>query len=483
MRTAVSALVVMVGTVVGGAGWGAAPLPPGPPAPGACEVACDYTTGNHCPIVRESTLTPFPYDAETLVTLEAYVISCAGEWDGPGGCYEARVKKAVDELITPSKAIADVSDRAALLPDGARAQCADREPENAQRAVDEAAAWCVLGQDECIEGLREAHRALHGMPSWAACVERMERYADANAGRVICAEDERPAEAPTLEPRREPKPEVTRDPKPEARREPKPARPLEVVRVERGRVRGGEVAPPRDPLIADMQPEGPRTDIEAGTRPEPRDLSDRRKGQFELVFAPFSGSMTMRDPGSDVEYSPNMASIGFGVDVVLSLSDDLVLELGLWGRAAFASTAVGEAITAGLEQLNIDTGTGLSFDLEPSVTLLSEYVGIGAVVDMRWDTVGITNTSGLVSTANNGAAGGLRLVAGLGLLARELRLVGSLDLMFIGAGSTAVRGAIQGEIGPFVLTGSYRQYFRLGSAAEAYLVDDLSLTLGYRSVF
>lgn len=474
MRTAVSGMIVMVGVALGGASWGAAPLPPGPPAPGACEAACDYTTGDHCPVVRESTLTPFPYDAETLVTLEAYVISCAGEWDGPGGCYEARVKKAVDELITPSKAIADVSDRAALLPDVAQGECASREPENAQRAVDEAAAWCVLGRDECVEGLREAHRALHGMPAWAACVERMERYADANAGRVICGEDE--GEAPRLEPMREPKPEVKREPKPE--------RPLEVVRVDRGRVRGGEQAPPpRDPLIADMQTEAPRTDIEAGTRPEPRDLSDRRKGQFELVFAPFSGSLTMRDPGTDVEYSPNMASIGFGVDVVLSLSDDLALELGLWGRAAFASTAVGEAITAGLEQLNIDTGTALSFDLEPSVTLLSEYVGIGAVVDMRWDTVGITNTSGLVSTANNGAAGGLRLVAGLGLLARELRLVGSLDLMFIGAGSTAVRAAIQGEIGPFILSGGYRQYFRLGSATEAYLVDDLSLTLGYRAVF
>ncbi len=482
MRTAVGGWVVMVG--LAGTGWGAAPLPPGPPAPGACEDACDYTTGDHCPIVRESALTPFPYDAETLVTLEAYVISCAGEWDGPGGCYEARVKKAVDELIAPSKAIVDVSDRAALLPDRARDQCAEREPENAQRAVDEAAAWCVIGRDECVEGLREAHRALRAMPAWAACVERMERYADANAGRVICAEHEREP-APRIT-----EPNVPNEPRPAPKREVVRERPLEVVRVDRGRVRGGEVGGEvgpepalREPLIAGMQAERPRADIEDAVRPAPRDLSDRRKGQFELTFAPFSGTLTMRDPGSDVQYSPNMASIGVGVDIVLKLSDDLVLELGLWGRAAFASTAVGEAITAGLEQLNIDTGTALSFDVEPSVTLLSEYVGVGAVVDLRWDTVAITDTSGLVSTANNGAAAGLRFVAGLGLLARELRLVGSLDLMFIGAGSTAVRAAIQGEIGPFILSGGYRQYFRLGSATEAYLVDDLSLTLGYRSVF
>ena len=71
----------------------------------------------------------------------------------------------------------------------------------------------------------------------------------------------------------------------------------------------------------------------------------------------------------------------------------------------------------------------------------------------------------------------------VGVLERDMRLLFSLDLMFIATESTVVRAALQAEIGPFVLVGAYREHYRLGATTEAYIVDDLQLTLGYRMVF
>jgi len=511
------------------------PLPPGPPAPRereaarreSCEPPCDYVTGANCIAVRANSLTVFPYDSETLVNLEAYAVACPSEWEGAGGCYESRIKKAVDELMGPSQAIADTALHASLLPDVAREQCQDLEPANAQRAVDETAAWCVTGRDECIESLREAHRVLSSMPAWAICVGRMEAWADENERResktdcdptepyampeprakerapVVAPVATRPATAPPTESRGllDPPAKVESP----ARRQQEPpvlevvyAKPTPPHKRAPGRSEQPKSptppTPPNDPLLADQvasrEPRfapssAPDTTTESSAVTQPGGIDDgRRGGQFELLFAPFSGVITLRDPGTGVEHRPMMASIGAGLDVVLDLSPAFGLELGFAARGSFASTALEQAVSLSLDQLNVQTGTAFVFELQPTVTLLSEYLGIGIVSDFRWDTVGITSANtGLVSTKSSGGAGGLRLLAGLGVLERDMSLVFTLDWMFIATQATALRAALQADIGPFVLVGSYRQHYRLGAATEAYVADDIQLTLGYRSVF
>ena len=476
------------------------PLPPGPPSPrGMCEPACDYASGAGCPEVSVESLTVYPYDGESLTNLEAYAVACPSEWEGPGGCYEARIRKAVDELLDASKAISDTALRASLLPDAARHECERFEPLNAQRAVDEAPAWCVTGREECIEALRDAHRVLMVMPTWATCVQRMEAYADENARRETRNDCEpaplEPAPAPRLSarsptPARTPTPALAPPPQSRGILDP-PV--LEVVHARpvppRRRAPAPDPSPPaNDPLLADQiaaRAPAPDTATVSSLQTQPKGIDDgRRGGQFELLFAPFSGVLTIRDPATKAEHRPLMASIGMGLDVVLELSPAFGLEFGLAGRGSFASTALQQAVSLGLAELDIATGTAFVFEIEPSVTLLSEYLGIGMVADYRWDTIGITSaTAGLVSTKSSGGAGGLRLLAGLGVLERDMRLLFTLDWMFVATESTVIRASLQGEIGPFVLVGSYREHYRLGTTTEAYVADDLQLTLGYRMMF
>jgi len=364
------------------------------------------------------------------------------------------------------------------------------------------------------------------MPAWATCVARMEAYADENARREARTDCEpaplEPAPAPRVKasppatqpppnspdrlrlplpnsralldpPPKAPEPVVSvpeRQPKSESSRKAEREPPvLEVVYAKP--VPARRPAPlPDDRLLADQiavrEPRNaPDRSIVSGTRTPPEGIDEgRRGGQFELLFAPFSGVLTIRDPATAAEHRPLMASIGIGIDVVLELSPAFGLELALAGRGSFASTALQQAVSLSLDELAVDTGTAFVFEIEPSATLLSEYLGIGLVTEYRWDTIGITSaTTGLVSTKSSGGAGGLRLLAGLGVLERDMRLLFTLDWLFIATESTVIRAALQAEIGPFVLIGSYRQHYRLGATTEAYVVDDMQLTLGYRMVF
>jgi hypothetical protein len=217
--------------------------------------------------------------------------------------------------------------------------------------------------------------------------------------------------------------------------------------------------------------------------PAPRAATEcRREGQLEIGVTPFSGVITVRDPATDADHHPNVASLVVGVDVITALDDDLAIEFGLNARAAFGSTAVGQV--GNLEDLKTETGTAFFVDIEPTVSLLSQYLGCAVVADFRWDSISVTSaTHGLTSSKASGGGGGLRLLAGLGMLERDMRLTASVDWLFVATESTAIRAAIQGDIGPVMLIGSYRQHFRLGAAGDGYLVDELQLTLGYRGAF
>lgn len=491
---------------------GPAPLPKEGPAPehrvaprphDDCGeiVLCDYASGAGCPAVGELAIGLDPFAGEKLTGLEAWATGCRGPWEGNSGCYELHIRREVDELVPVSTAIGAASEREMLLPDAARTSCAVLAPARAQEAIDEAPAWCVVGRDECVAALREARRVLDALPSWMECVERMGRWSKENARReserLAC--ENAPDEIAAPEPSREPVRDSGRDSGREPVREPaapeRVAAPKRVVTMGPGRVRDVLVPnapkeqPPGDEL-ADTTP--PRYDPEApdttmhqtgNTRPEPID-DQRRDGQVDFVVAPFSGVLTLRDPGTGAEHRPMTASIGLGVDVVLDLSSSLALELGLAGRASFGSTALEQAVSLGLDELAIETGTAFMFELEPTAILLSQYVGFGIVAEARWDTIGVTSaTTGLVSTKRDGAAGGMRFVLGLGLLEREMRLVGSLDWIFVGSDQSYMRAQIEADLHAFVLTGAYRQHYRLGGALDAHIVDDMQLSLGYRVAF
>ncbi len=482
------------------------------PAP-SCErefPRCDYPTGRGC-----LAHTPSPpdarFDPEAVRAVEAFARTCDIAWDGPKGCYEAGVKVEVDRLIETSRAYAEVDGRALFLPEAARLACEPELPPRAKAAIDEAPAWCAIGRAECVEGLKAARLALEGLPAWAACVERMQRYVAANerldAERAACrarmpapapapapapvtARAPSPTPAPTLapSPAPAPAPRLDADPPlaPTPSRQPA-ARPRRVVEITRGRVIDPVPLADLGPRVANRPaPAEPPLDTTSQRHdaPPPTPPDARRKGQFELGVTPFSGTLTLRDPATGVEHSPMMASVSVGVDVVLRLSPDLFLELSLTGRAAFASTAVERAISVSLDEVETETGTVFVVDLEPTVAILSEHLGAAIVADYRWDSIGVTSTAaGLVSTRASGGGGGLRFIAGFGLLEPDYRLVAALDFLFVGTEATAVRASIQGDIGPVMLLGAYRQHFRLGRFPDAYLVDELQLTLGYRAAF
>ena len=380
-------------------------------------------------------------DAETFARLEAWAETCAGPWEGTSGCYEARIRTALEGLPEAARAVDALAGRSLLLPDEAHERCLASRPKNARGALDEASAWCAAGRDECVEALREVRRVLLAMPAWEGCIERME-------GR---------ANAPP--------------PSPPSPAKPAPPSPL--------------ASEPEPPPTDDPIKTTPDTATISGTRTHPKGIDDgRREGQLAITVAPFSGVLTLRDPATGAEHRPMLASVGLGVSGVLELSEAIGLELGLGARASFGSTAMGQAVAVSLDELETETGTAIVVELEPTAIVLSQYLGAGLVVGVRWDTIGVTSlANGLTSHEISGAAAGLRVVLGLGLLERDMRLVGNLDWIFIGAGSTVLRAALQAELGPLLVAGAYRQHFRLGAATDAWVVDELQLTLGYRAAF
>lgn len=521
MRTGL--LLAFVGTSAvlalgaGPASRAAAPLPVAPPAPAPAErcedvARCDYATGAGCGVEPPETLTIYPHDAETFARLEAYAESCQGRpWEGADGCLKGRLEAALAGLVGTLADHDELVARALLLPQEAGRICAGAHPANARGALEEASGWCAMGREECIEALREVRRVLLGMPAWVECLERMEAYAQENARNALAHEhclatsrndDHRsdtpapsptpalapsptpalaPSPTPTLEPSRSPalgpSPTPALAPTPTPALAPTPrARPLVVIATP---------VPDRTPLADTPPSPHPDTSTLEEIRTAPRAVDDgRRDGQFEITVVPLSGVLRIRDPATGAEHRPLIASIGAGLDVALALSEDIALELGLSARGSFASTAMGQAATATLDELETETGSAVVIELEPTVALLSQYVGAGLVVGVRWDTIGVTSLeNGLASHATSGAAAGLRLLLGLGLLERDLRLVGHVDYLFVGTEETVLRAGVQADLGPLLVSGDYRQHFRLGAPDQAWLVDELQLTLGYRGAF
>jgi len=488
-------LSVVLGLCVARPVRAASPRPATPPAPAPterCEALsrCDYATGAGCRVAPPETLTIYPHDAETFARLEAVAESCEGKpWVGPEGCLEGRIRAALGGLGQTAREVDDLAARALLLPEVAGRVCASVHPVNARGALDEAPSWCEMGREECVEALREVRRVLLAMPAWVGCIERMEAYAQENARNTLAHEHclatrSAPAAAgapvPAPAPAPTPARALTPAPAPAPALAPTPTspRPRPVVVI-------ATPVPDRSPLDG-APPEGtPDSSTVSRTRTGPEAIDDeRRTGQLEVTVTPLSGVLTIRDPATGAEHRPLIASLGAGLDVALALSDGLALELGLSARGSFASTAMGQAATASLDELETETGSAIVIELEPTAILLSQYVGAGFVVGVRWDTIGVTSlANGLTSHETSGAAGGLRLVFGLGLLERELRLVGHLDYLFIGTDATVLRAGVQADLGPLLVAGGYRQYFRLGGASQAWVMDELQLTFGYRGAF
>lgn len=489
MRTGL--LLAFVGTSAvlalgaGPASRAAAPLPVAPPAPAPAErcedvARCDYATGAGCGVEPPETLTIYPHDAETFARLEAYAESCQGRpWEGADGCLKGRLEAALAGLVGTLADHDELVARALLLPQEAGRICAGAHPANARGALEEASGWCAMGREECIEALREVRRVLLGMPAWVECLERMEAYAQENARNALahehCLATSRNDDHRSDTPAPSPTPALAPTPTPALAPTPR-ARPLVVIATP---------VPDRTPLADTPPSPHPDTSTLEEIRTAPRAVDDgRRDGQFEITVVPLSGVLRIRDPATGAEHRPLIASIGAGLDVALALSEDIALELGLSARGSFASTAMGQAATATLDELETETGSAVVIELEPTVALLSQYVGAGLVVGVRWDTIGVTSLeNGLASHATSGAAAGLRLLLGLGLLERDLRLVGHVDYLFVGTEETVLRAGVQADLGPLLVSGDYRQHFRLGAPDQAWLVDELQLTLGYRGAF
>lgn len=432
---------------------------------------CDYLTGAGCQDSVEETDTIFPMEVESLTTITAHAKACA-LWHGPTGCYQKHIKGETADLPLVAAEVAAVQQRFDALPEAAQRVCLGQRPTLSESAVDDIAAWCVTGQEECVGALQAARVMLGGMQAWAACVERMETHVAENtrlaALPAVCVD--LPAPAPV------------------AAAKPVEPRPLEVVEAQSNGVflprRAHEVEPLAPPEHDVARYDGAPMGSAIVSVQKPRAQTETRRGQVELSVAPFSGVIGIRDPGTDADYQPLSASVALGLAVVIDLPASLGLELGVTGRGAFASTALQQAATTALADLDTESGTAFVADIEPTFTLLSEYLGIGVVSDFRWDSIGITSSStGLVQTDDAGVAGGMRLIAGYGLLKKDLRFLGMVDYLFAGAGNGVWRATLRAELGPALITGQYVQYFGIADEGDAHLVDQLQVTLGFRMVF
>jgi len=482
---------------------------------GHCEPrpACAIASGEGCLDAYEPVDTIFALEVESIDRTGDRVRRCAGRWLGERGCYTTQIAKDLSDLGLVAIEIAGVEARWRALPEVARRACEAARPALATRALGEVDGWCRVGQGECAGAIDLARIVLKGMDPWHTCVERMEsrvvesaRRAPLPCAREAAAVAVRPAPLPVAAPASEPT--VTRaEPAPE----PSVVRPLKVVEARPIRTvevggQPGSVGPSRieaEPLAG----YGPRpaparppeatalaTTARAGASgattttsaqlEQPRAKTERRAGQVELSLAPFSGVLSITDPATQAEYEPLAASVALAVSVVASIASGVDLEIALTGRGTFASTALMDAATTGLDELDTESGSALVLQIEPAVTVLSRYVGVGIVTDFRWDSVGVSSiTTGIVRTDSAGVAAGARFVVGLGLLASDLRLLGLLDYLFVGTDEDAVRVGLRAELGPALITGSYTRYAPLGEATDARVVDNLQLTLGFRMVF
>lgn len=335
-------------------------------------------------------------------------------------------------------------------------------------------------------------RAPEGVPS-----ARSADQAPAPEARGVVPASRTASAPPSSTPASAPEPSLMATPEPAAaenvRARPAPASPklIEVIATPTS-VTPAPTAiyePPAEPRVAQAdvarpdETTGPVGSAVATAAPRPPE-SERRKGEISLSLAPFSGVMTIRDPATKAEYQPLSASVALGLDVVLELTHGLDLELGVAGRGTFASTALEQAATTPLDQLATSSGTALLVEIEPSLTLLSQYVGVGFVSDFRWDSVGVTSaTTGLVTSKGDGVATGVRLVAGFGLLDHDLRFLGTLDYLFGGAADGQWRAGLRADLGACVISGTYEQYFQLVDDTAGRAVDHLQLTVGFRMPF
>ncbi len=479
--------------------WGASGVHATPEA--QCGPApCDVTAGTGCSDAYEPAETIFPLEVESIERVTRRVAQCSGPWHGDGGCYAREIRKDLSDLGLVADEIDQVDARGTALPDPARTACDRVRPELATRAIDEVETWCRVGQGECAGALDLARVVLRGMDRWHSCVERMEARLAENARHDAraCATSvptPSPTPAPTVvapvaptvaAPTAAPPSDQTMAPK----REPTvvEAKPLRVVEAQPLASYGPRPAPP---TAVAASPTVPRAHVDAGPTQgtiaqlePPKVTAERRTGQFELSLAPFSGVLTIRDPIIGADYSPLAAGVAVGLNVVADVADGIDLEFALAGRGTFASSALQQAATVGLDELATESGTALVLHVEPSVTVLSRYVGVGVVADFRWDSIGVTSlTSGLVRHDNSAVMGGARFIVGLGLLATDLRLLGMLDYLFLGGDEATLRASIRAELGPALIVGSYTDYARLGGPTDAYAVDNLQLTLGFRMVF
>ncbi|MFO0748386.1 MAG: hypothetical protein U1F43_22390 [Myxococcota bacterium] len=497
-------------------------------APGdACEAVpapCDYAAGGASCKDPEPSETIFPLELESMRKVEASATRCRGAWQA---CRKD-LEPDLADLHDVDAEIADVEARSNALPDAAAAACARTRPSLARSALGDVASWCAVSRDECLGAVRDAKRMLDGMPAWAECVERMEsrrgigrrarraahglRGARGRGGRAGRAR--RPGRAraraggpaagmPAAPPAPAPSATPTASARPESR--PEARAPAAVAPV----TRNGEALPtvvyasptvvrPAPTAVYDAPAPAPTADepriasqdagpVESavatvGQRPAPP--SERRKGEVTLSVAPFSGTMTIRDPVTKRDYSPLSASVAVGLDVVLGLTPGLDLQIGIGGRGTLASTALQQAASVSLDNLDTESGSAIVVDLEPELSLLSEHVGFGLIGDFRWDSVGVTSaTTGLASSHSHGGAAGARLMLGFGLLERDLRFAGILDYLCVGDADGQWRASLRAELGGLLLTASYEQYFQLGAADDGHVVDHMQLTLGFRMPF
>ena len=463
---------------------------------------CDPASGSGCQDAFEATDTIFPLEVESMDGIAKRVDHCRGTWGGERGCFAREIRKDLSDLGLVDQEIESVARRADALPATARDVCERARPTLATSALDDVPTWCAIGQGECQGAMEMAITVLRGMPEWAACVERMEsRVSERAACAPVTAARAPVASAPPSSgplPAAPPAPATTQAttaaPAPTPAAAPRAptvveAKPLRVVEARPIAVDGmASYGPSRPGASTDLAAIGAESAAPSqGTAAQleaPRPVVERRSGQVELSIAPFSGVLTLRDPGTKAEYSPLSASVALGVSFVAALASNIDLEIGLTGRGTFASTALQEAATVGLDQLDTESGTALILHLEPAVTVLTRYFGVGIVTDFRWDSIGVTSiTTGLVRNDASGVAAGARFIVGLGLLATDLRLLGMLDYLFVGTDDAALRATIRAELGTALITGSYTQYSRLGGASDAHAVDNLQLTVGFRMVF
>lgn len=279
-------------------------------------VLCDYASGAGCPSVRGAGVEGIHlFGAEKVMGLEGWAAGCRG----PGTATAAATSSTSVPRSTSSRRRrgrlgSRPSARCCCRTRRARDTCDKLAPARAQDAIDEAPAWCVVGRDECVTALREARRVLDALPEWVGCVERMAHWVKENerreAERTAC--ENAPSDAPAVRPEAPAGPEVVDAKVPETpaqQPEPKPeTKPLRVVRVGPGRVRNARepapMRPPGDELADTNGPDAPApfdtpdtSTVKTGeTRPDAIE-DGRRKGQVELNVAPFSGVLTLRDPG------------------------------------------------------------------------------------------------------------------------------------------------------------------------------------------